>query len=94
MSIRSYKAKSVNLYQTQVGDKLQGLPPSVGKNHWSTSEIKHNSIGSTRHFIFNNGGALSGVGAGVSQFSSQGNNWTSRGGIRRVTPYAFALRFR
>ena len=92
MSMRSHVTKKCNPWGTQMGDKLQGLPPTVGKDHWAASASQIHAVGTTRNWVFNNGGALSGVGAGVSQFASDGNQWTSRGGVRRVAPYQFVMR--
>jgi len=91
MSMRSYVTKHSNPWAVQMGNKKQGLPPTVGKDHWASSASQIYAIGNTRNWVFNNGGALSGVGAGVSQFASQGNNYVSRGGIRRPAPYMFTM---
>ena len=89
--MRSYVTKHSNPWGVQMGNKLQGLPPTVGKSNWAASATTVKAIGNTRNWVFNNGGALSGVGAGVSQFASQGNNYISRGGIRRTPPYMFSM---
>ena len=91
MSMRSYVTKHCNPWGTQMGNKKQGLPPTVGKSHWASSAEQTQAIGSKRNWVFSNGGALSGIGAGVSQFASQGNNWTAKGGSRREPGYAFVM---
>lgn len=93
LSMRSYKSKTCNLFQVQFGNKKQGLTPSIGKSHWASIASKTRAEGtqSGRNLIFPNGGQMSGVGAGVSSFSSQGNNWSQRGGVRRFAPYSFIL---
>ena len=93
LSMRSYKSKTCNLFQVQFGNKKQGLTPSIGKSHWASIASKTRAEGtqSGRNLIFPNGGQMSGVGAGVSSFSSQGNNWSQRGGVRRFAPYSFSF---
>ena len=92
LSMRSYKTKHSNVYGVQFGNKLQGLPPTIGKDSWSSLAVKTHAIGNKRDWVFTNGGTLSGVGAGVSSFASQGNHWISQGGVRRHAPYRFAMR--
>jgi hypothetical protein len=89
--MRAYVSQTCNPWGVQIGNKKQGLPPTVGKDAWSSLAIQTYAIGDKRNWIFNNGGALSGVGAGVSSFASQGNNWISRGGVRRTEPYEFVM---
>ncbi len=90
-SMRSYVTQHCNPWGVQIGDKKQGLPPTVGKSNWASTAIRTEAIGSKRNWVFSNGGALSGVGAGVSQFASEGNQWSSRGGMRRPAPYLFTM---
>lgn len=79
------------MFQVQLGNKKQGLSPCVGKGHWAQSACKTKADGTRagRNLIFANGGQMSGVGAGVSAFSSQGNNWTGSGGVHRFAAYQF-----
>ena len=90
-SMRAYVTQTCNPWGVQMGDKKQGLPPTVGKDGWSSLAIQTYAIGNKRNWVFANGGALSGVGAGVSSFASQGNNWTHHGGVRRTAPYEFVM---
>jgi len=86
--MRSYVSLKCNVWGVQIGDKKQGLPPTVGKNRLASDSSKK-AIGNKRDWVFSNGGALSGVGAGASAFPSQGNNWTSAGGMHKIRAYKY-----
>jgi len=85
-----YYNVNVNL-NTAGGNKKQGIPPTVGKDHWADSAIQIRAEGTaaTRALIIAMN-QLGGVGRGYSQFYSP--NISNPRGPKRFESYVFNMK--